>query len=539
MSTRLARCVPAPVLVVVLLASGGLPGQAAPRLDALIAAFRKGVQNTSRPNLRRMEGLLREVAVLPYRDDVRSRKRAERFLQGVAGEARGPEGAYLRITAVQALGRVAHSREAASFLVALAAAAGDRRGTLAHWVGLAMGDLDSPEAVDQLCSAGLDHDAAPVRRVVLDGLSELSHPLVLDAASRHAGRILEALDATRPRIAAAAARAAGNLGLTAAVPRLLELARHEDLLVRKGVARGLGAFGREDGVMGCLHELLRDPEPRVREAAAAALGRTGCEEACAFLVERLGRDPLRVELEVLGSLRRLAGQDLGLDPGAWRAWWRRYRRTGGEGFSGERARPGSRGRYASTYYGVPVGSDRVVFVLDISMSMRMRRHPGGPRRIELAREELAKTIEDLPPEARFNVVAFSTGHVCLQGRGLLEATPGNKRRARRWVRGLVPAGGTNSYGALKAALLRFPGADTLFFLSDGRPSRGPVTEPDRILARVASLNLRRGVRINTVALLTEDHTVERGLQGEEEDPCARFMRHLAEITGATFVARDK
>jgi Mg-chelatase subunit ChlD len=62
--------------------------------------------------------------------------------------------------------------------------------------------------------------------------------------------------------------------------------------------------------------------------------------------------------------------------------------------------------------------------------------------------------------------------------------------------------------------------DTIFFLSDGRPSHGKFIEPDDVLREVRAANELRKVVIHTITL------------GEFEKD---FMERLAAENGGTFV----
>jgi hypothetical protein len=67
------------------------------------------------------------------------------------------------------------------------------------------------------------------------------------------------------------------------------------------------------------------------------------------------------------------------------------------------------------------------------------------------------------------------------------------------------------------------GADTIFFLSDGQPNRGDVTDPVQILEEVKRWNELRRVKIHTVGV-GDGHAVA-------------FMRSLAASSGGKYVAR--
>ena len=66
--------------------------------------------------------------------------------------------------------------------------------------------------------------------------------------------------------------------------------------------------------------------------------------------------------------------------------------------------------------------------------------------------------------------------------------------------------------------------DTIFFLSDGRPTVGDFTDPDDILREVKSANELRKVKLHTLAI------------GEFQKD---FMKKLAEQNEGTFVDLGK
>jgi len=150
------------------------------------------------------------------------------------------------------------------------------------------------------------------------------------------------------------------------------------------------------------------------------------------------------------------------------------------------------------------------------------------------------------------VIAFATD-VKPWKKSQVKANPLNKSSAESWVSHLEAIGGsskedlarvglvgsanleggkTNTYGALMAALGVEEGkegkesrdyqvkVDTIFFLSDGRPSTGRFIEPDDVLREVRAANELRKVVIHTITL------------GEFEKD---FMERLASENGGTFV----
>ena len=178
------------------------------------------------------------------------------------------------------------------------------------------------------------------------------------------------------------------------------------------------------------------------------------------------------------------------------------------------------------YYGFGVRSDRVVFVIDVSRSMSWNG------RLDIARRELIQAIEHLPARTRFSIISFSDAAWTWSDR-LLPATPETVRKAVRYVERLEPTSGTNSFEALRAALADEE-VDSIYFLSDGYPSMGAVTDPDEILAQVREMNRWRRVRIHAIAMLRGDPPPEFAAL-EDGTAAERFMRRLAADNDGRYV----
>ncbi|HKB14821.1 MAG TPA: HEAT repeat domain-containing protein [Planctomycetota bacterium] len=368
-------------------------------------------------------------------------------------------------------------------------------------------------------------------------------------------------------VRAAAASGLGAIGTPEAVRTLLGRVRDEDPVVRarllEALARAIALEGRDAPaealgkeaaavVVGC----LSDPDWRVRAAAADYFVRRPSEKAVEPLIAALaaerertksGEGRKRIVFALTRALTRLAGQAVSLDdPKRWQDWWAVHRDT----FRVAPAVTATAGPRSGepTYFGIPVRTDRVVFVLDVSGSMaepvdseapttspaaarRPRPSRGGPpapppiagpTKLQRAKEELLSILGRLGPEDRFNVVLFSGG-VERVFDTVVPPTPENVATATERVRGAGASGGTNLFGALEAALrIRgvavdrfYTDADTVFLLSDGAPTVGAVVDPDTLAEAISSANL--GSRI---AL----HGIYFGPQGS---PAAEFMQRLS------------
>jgi hypothetical protein len=202
-------------------------------------------------------------------------------------------------------------------------------------------------------------------------------------------------------------------------------------------------------------------------------------------------------------------------------------------------------------------------VIDVSGSMEQEvvekdRFKDGDypsfKRIDIVKTELQRTIQDLESYVEFNIVAFATDTKRWK-KGQVKANVLNKSSAITWIRRLESIGGsskedlasvglvgsanleagrTNTYAALMDALdaggqgVRDKNyevsIDTVFFLSDGRPSWGKFIDTDDILREVRAANELRKMVIHTIAI------------GEFQKS---FMERLAVDNGGVFVDLGK
>lgn len=212
------------------------------------------------------------------------------------------------------------------------------------------------------------------------------------------------------------------------------------------------------------------------------------------------------------------------------------------------------------YFGNKYKGQRIVFCLDTSLSMKQpvtgpasqgKPVGGAPsRRIDLAREELAKAIRNLPENKEFAVVFFD-GEVSgwPKGRKLKPASPGNKKEAVERIEKKDLVFGTDILGALEEAFAygKYDKVDTIILLTDGAPytlkrddkkkdggksapgagphlKDGVRSDPRVILETVAKLNKKRGIVIHTIALGGNCRV--------------DFLTELAKANGGTFLQVD-
>jgi HEAT repeat protein len=309
---------------------------------------------------------------------------------------------------------------------------------------------------------------------------------------------------------------------------LEEAARDRHPHVRLVAAETAARLGPAETLAG----LLADPDWRVRSAAVEAAAARGEPALAGALIERFDHEKGRLRAECAAALRRLTGKDLGLEPGPWKAWWEARRRQGfGEQAPGETPAAPTRESRVS-FFEIPVLSDRLLFLIDLSGSMR-EPSPGGGTKLDAARRGLLETLRALPPATRFGIVGLGSDEEgryldpekkTWQGRPvLLPALPAVKADAERWLAALEARGWTNLYDGIARAF-EAPDVDTIYLYSDGGASKGTFVAASEILSQVVALNRFRRIVLHAVEV-----PADRILPDNR-----RLLRRLAEDSGGTF-----
>jgi HEAT repeat protein len=462
------------------------------------------------------------------------------------------------------------------------------------------------EGIDREVAAELLLDACrdplfPVREAAIKVLATFPSEAVRALLRRVAGEEKGTKDGRR----AGAATALGNLADTESVGVLARNLAVDEFEVRRASIVALGRIGDPRAVaplcqvladgepplktaaldaLALLHPpesalpaivaMLEEPDWQVRTSAMLALGKLRRKGAIEPLIAAMRREEGRLRDDAARALARTTGFDWHEDPDAWQRWWdgvkERFEVPSDEEMR-KRAEVAAKNDQAyrppdvTDFAGLPTRSRRIVFLIDTSGSMEdligdtrnFKLQDRGYRsfmKMDIVKEELARTIDALGPEVRFNILTFAT-EVRSWKSSLVAANVVNRSGAVKHVRDLKPIGGasqslnvraglsgtagsasgrTNTYAALMAALdAGGPGnydkrygspVDTIYFLSDGMPSTGDYVEKDDILAEVRRINSLRKVVIHTIAIGDMDHAL---------------MRQLAQENGGTFVDLGK
>jgi len=288
----------------------------------------------------------------------------------------------------------------------------------------------------------------------------------------------------------------------------------------------LAASGGGAGALEVLVPALGDEDRRVRRGVVEALARLRQKAAIEPLIALLAVEKdKRVRDAVAQALFVTTGQYLYDDLAVWRAWWQEHRATFAVPAEvPELPKAPKVGKYATTFYGVPVSSERIVFVLDQSGSMAAphigpKGEVGGRTQLERAVEEVAQVVSKLGDGARVDVICFETAVHAWKPR-LVALGAASRKDLARWLSKLEPENGTNLWDGLARAL-SMRDVDAIYVLSDGAPNGGKWRRAADILREALTLNRRRRVAIHCVSLSRD----------------SALLRDLARSNGGMYVRR--
>jgi HEAT repeat protein len=485
-------------------------------------------------SVKKADRTLSQLGVLRYSPEP-VRLKACAFLQQVARQ-RGPVAIFrIRVTAVNLLVDISSDRASLQFLLDLARRRGDKSlFGLDFFIERALARLQGGDQVRYLVEH-LDDSREAIVRLCVGALARLkSDDLVLLALPK-VPWITDLAISAEPEVRMRAVRLLGRLPDQRALKPLFMASTAKESGVRLAAATALKSKVDRPGVSLILSKLLVDPLPRIREAAARSFAAWPDLEPVSLLVSRIEKEPLRIRHAIGDALDRITGQDFGIDSVLWRNW---LKSRSAASSTSRPTRRDQRPRYAPRYYGIPILSDRIVFILDISGSMDFASgKKGTPTRLDTARNELIAVLEQLRSSTRFNIVTFSWNANIFSRKGLVPASKARIKDAIRFVRQQHATGGTNTHEALRLAFERFKTMDTIYLLSDGSPTAGMIVAPELILYDMHLRNRLRGVMIHTIALHTGSAPSRAlALQDDRED-ARRFMKMLAFETGGLFVQK--
>jgi HEAT repeat protein len=382
-----------------------------------------------------------------------------------------------------------------------------------------LGRIKSSSSSEPL-KAALKDPSPKVRACALSALQSMADPST-------AGLVVERLKDSAPLVRAAAAEALAAVDPAQAARLLPPCLADRDYEVRIAAVESLPRIAPEEAAS-TLKRALADPAWQVRVAGVETAERLRKAELIPLLIERLSAEKGRLRGDLLRTLHRLTGREIGLDPAGWTIWWESH----GKDFQcPEAAKDGTPAHalmttVVGTFCSIPLYSRRVAFVLDLSGSMRDTTDgkEEGPRKVEVVKAELYKAIRAFTPETSFNIILlgsdaegrFDAKKRCWMPR-LAPATPEARERACAFSAAQAARGYTNIYDAVMLAF-QDPDVDTVILLSDGGATRGAFVARQEILDEVLEANRFRKIAV---------HTVQSGAKREGD----KFL--LAELASRT------
>jgi hypothetical protein len=284
--------------------------------------------------------------------------------------------------------------------------------------------------------------------------------------------------------------------------RRMDASRHRDPQMRAAAAMALASAG-QDGRR-TLRRLLEDPERDVRASAIDALALVRERTSIELLLDRFAHEEGELLLRIQRALIELSGVDHGRSAARWRAFWDAEGEdyvlpSRAQALAKELERQAHREQgptHSRSFHGLSVKESRIALVLDTSASMA-ERDDSGETRLQQLERELRRLLGELPETTTISLIRFADD-VDSWGDGMQPLNASSRRRAIHWVGRLRAVGETALYDGMLAALDNEE-LDAIYLLSDGDPTRGQVTNPERISIDIGRRAKLRGIKIHTLS----------------------------------------
>ncbi len=329
-------------------------------------------------------------------------------------------------------------------------------------------------ALSALAAVGVDPYVAALAKLDIDNLDRDARIAILDALAR----------CTQPT----------------AIDIVLAAASSRDSETRTIVMGSLGLKAKSETALKGVIVGLKDGSPPVATAALRAIRNFRFKAVIPALIEGLGSLPNeRLRIDALDLLTHLTDQNMGMSTEDWSRWWEMAEPRF---VFAEKARGGtSAKRRGLRYFGVEVRSKRSIFLVDYSLSMD--KAPGGdtptadnPSKMSTVKRELTRLLQELPTDARINLVLFHAKPVSWKKK-LTAMSAAHRESAIEFVANGKTEFGTNIFDTLELALADAE-VDTIYLLTDGLPVGGEIQDPGEIRRVIKNVNRVRQVTIHTL-----------------------------------------
>ena len=271
----------------------------------------------------------------------------------------------------------------------------------------------------------------------------------------------------------------------------------------------------------------------IRACSADALGGMRDTKAVHSLIPNLDDDAIGPQ--VVRSLYRLTGKHFDNEPATqWSEWlaansqsidFQMHTQADFDNFLKMRTLlnpPDDSVMDMSTFYGIDLRGNAMLFILDVSGSMN------SDDRIQKLRAQMSNILvilESRSEKMRFGIAIFGEDVRSCFSRGIMANDEGNRKKAARFVDDLQADGGTPMVEVLDFAnrkILPEANVDTIYFLSDGSPGDGT---PEMVLDITRKIFQQHQIRFNTISIGEDAPEVF----GEET-----LLQQMATLTGGTF-----
>lgn len=464
--------------------------------------------------------------------------------------------APIRESAVMALGNFS-DKEAVDYLVSNSLINTKSKQQRFH-TAWALGLIKNEETMPPLLKALNNESAEEVVIRIIETISCLPN------ASLAEDSLINMLSNNNTGIRVSVIKALGQIGSLKSYPYLEKKVSDSNSMVRMAVLESLAAIKPKDSIP-YLESALKDSSPEVRivvletltkytidkilvlkfisnlladKNQAVQLTAVQClrdirdKNSVSALIERLPNASWRLRYDIVMALKDLSGQPFGFDNKTWLNWYEVNKDKIEivpikQSFDLKALK--STSETIPTFFDIPILGKNIIFIIDFSGSMKYDAEGEankGERKIDVALKELSATLKSLSAEAKFNIIILSTEATRYNKRKaaktILPATDSNKKIALDFVKSLwdrledIKRGRGDHYDALIEAFSE-PEADTVFLLSDGKPTYGTYVHSENIIENISKYNRFKKIMI---------HTIMTGKKGTNRE----LMEKLADIS---------
>ncbi|MDJ0975778.1 MAG: VWA domain-containing protein [Planctomycetota bacterium] len=390
---------------------------------------------------------------------------------------------------------------------------------------------------------------------ILRGIARILNSLEGEEYDKNVRGVTQAAIKAKARYKPAYVRVLGYTKGDAVTGALEKITKDTDPQIVMMALESIGRQNTERG-MKILFRFLEDGRWQIRAAAINGLAFFKRPEVIDQLIVRAEKEEGAVRRRCFGAMSAIVGEKVKGTIEAWKSWWKsnreewveRWERLPNSGMPVQEDPPvigvdAEENSGSTSFYGIKTDSKHIIFVVDISGSMRPREDAPEDEKpkIDIARQELINALktlsaadEDERGAATFNVILFNTYvHTFKEGK-MVTATKKNKDKVFKYIEENVVADGmTNIFDALEGAFniisgsdkkQMAKGADTIFFMTDGAPTRGKFWEPELIVKEITRMNKERKIAIHCIGVGKGHH--------------AGFLQALAANNNGKYISRE-